>query len=146
MRMHVRICPHTSISDPKVLNCFSFLCGGEKPWCKWSSNCQSVRRREPVKDMSCETCGTSFQFCMQKSMNGHPMLFLLTRKTLRNRNLPLGADENIEMWQSHISLPSEFKSLKDDWERRSKVLSKFNKGDWKIMTTASDPFRGEFRE
>lgn len=129
---HLRICPHLSISDPRVRARFMPECKRTFEMTANQCGCRLCSGRLFRNDeVACTECLTNVQF-RRKMANGMTYLYLLTLKSIDERFL---SRNNGEMWRRIVTLPSEMERLNDEWDP-------FNFRSVDTVTVEENPFDG----
>lgn len=104
--IHVRVCPHLSVNDPKV-----------SEWCErtygmyaFQCNCRSCRRAINQQFRACGLCDTHNGF-RHGMVGGKVVLYLWIRKCIHHLD-----DIDSKRWKALLFLPSEIKRLKEEQE------------------------------
>lgn len=114
---HIRICPHHSISDVKVLADFDASC--TRTFDNHTSDCECRACHHFLDDDSrmCGECATSFFIRRRNETNGSITLYLLVLVFF----LPIKDDlslteEDRALWENVKTLPSEFQGRTEEWK------------------------------
>ncbi|KAL9011044.1 MAG: hypothetical protein Q9173_004080 [Seirophora scorigena] len=140
---HLRICPHTSLSDPRIRNSgFSEAC--TRTFGDASSNpsdcgCPVCRRQRPDPAQTCERCSTKWQFRLQPRGHdsGELALWLLVSRVVSQPGM--GGHIVPADWKNFVFAPSEIKRLKEEWQTH-----KAGRVEGLEDSIATDPFDRPF--
>ena len=118
---HLRICPHTSLSDPGILRCFFEGCGRTFNMHRVECGCFICKPRLLYRTRhrrDCETCGTQVQFRLWRNPEtGEVTIYILVgriiKDTITGRS---GPDGFVAAWKNYVFAPSEIKRLKEEWQ------------------------------
>ncbi|KAI4170344.1 MAG: hypothetical protein LQ348_007127 [Seirophora lacunosa] len=117
---HLRICPHTSLSDRRIRNDgFSEACTrtfGDASSIPNDCGCQVCRRQRPDPARTCERCSTKWQFRLQRRRDDSTelALWLLVSRVVSQPGM--GGHIVPHDWKNLVFAPSEIKRLKEEWK------------------------------
>lgn len=134
--IHLRICPHMSFSDRKLVQCFSSLCTRAFDEGKWDCGCDDCNKPlQRIGKYCCSECSTRIQFRIQRNISGSVTAYLLVGKPISE---PFLAVSGHGAWKRLITLPSQFQRRKEEWETHQ-VYGQVDRHQ--RLSPAGDPFK-----
>lgn len=136
--VNLRICPHRSMSDPEIPECFRRRCirgfGKDGGPCL----CATCRRQVITESSLCHKCRTKVQFRRQTNADGSTTLYLVVGR------FPLDGSILKKyaycFWLDRMFVPSEMQRLKDEWETYTPLLVKDPAINQQLLTPERNPF------
>ncbi|KAL8759133.1 MAG: hypothetical protein Q9184_003714 [Pyrenodesmia sp. 2 TL-2023] len=139
---HLRICPHASMSDPRVRRCFSERCTRTFDEFRLDCNCRSCKAPRVDISTMCMACGTQTRFRLQRhAETGEVTLYLLVGKVIKETGSGFFSDNDLTPdWKEYVFAPSEIQRLIEEWKIYTAGPVENPGQARQIITSARNPF------
>ena len=135
--IHLRVCPHISISDSFVFSCFDAKCTRTFTMPELVCTCRFCRFPDFPEERACRKCSTLIRFRKYHNDAADSItIFLVVVKILDKEYLDF---KNGLPWKNLVSSPSEVQRLKQEWIGYSDCLMKESGLGLQILSPDRDP-------